>query len=365
MSTGARSAGGEAVRGLWTGAIIDADVHIAASYPVLVPYLDAYWREFVRERRPDVAGMRGVRRTYPPGAASTRADWITADGRAAGSDLGLLSEAILDPLDIECCVANCYFALDAIRHPDFAAAMASAINDWLIDQWLSRDARLRASLVVPARNPPAMIKEIRRVGDHPGFVQVLMPVRSERPYGNRQWHQLLEAIAEHDLVFGLHFGGTADGAPTPAGFPNHYFTEYVAEPALYWAQITSLIAEGAFQQVPALRVSVLEGGFTWLPHLAWRLTKEWRGMRRDIPWVDVAPTELIRRHFRFSVAPLDCDDADELASTLERLGSDELLMFATDYPHWHDDDLVPLVTPMSQPARAGLFAETARSWYRL
>jgi predicted TIM-barrel fold metal-dependent hydrolase len=354
------------VRRLWDGPLVDVDVHISASLDSLSPFLSAQWNEFMRERGyRQMGGVQGLRRIYPPGAASAMAEWVPSDGRAPASDLSLLREHILDHLDVDFAIANCYFAIDSIRHPDFAAAMARAVNDWLIEEWLSKDDRLRASLVVPARYPSMMIEEIERVGRHPGFVQVLMPVRCDRLYGNRNWHPVLEAIAAHDLVFGLHFGGTSEGAPTPAGYPNHYYTEYVGEPALYWAHITSLIGQGAFQKVPSLRVSVLEAGFTWLPSLGWRLTKEWKGLRRDVPWVHVSPSELIRKHIRFSVAPVDGGSPEQLEAWVRYLESDELLMFATDYPHWHDDDLAPLLDAMPESAQRKLMADNAREWYRL
>ena len=58
---------------------------------------------------------------------------------------------------------------------------------------------------------------------------------------------------------------------------------------IFEAQLTSLIAEGAFERFPELRVVLLESGFGWLPPLLWRLDKEWKGLRREIPWVKHAP----------------------------------------------------------------------------
>ncbi len=359
--------GAKDVRQVWDGPVIDVDVHVNTTMEALLPHLDVQWAEFIRERGFGKMGEPlGIKRVYPPGAKSTAmAEWVPSDGRQPASDLQMLREHILDHLQVDVAIANCYFAVDSIRYPDFAAAVAAAINDWMIEEWLERDTRLRASIVVPARSPQLAAREIDRVGGHPGFVQVLMPVRSDRLYGNRCWHPTLEAIARHDLVFGLHFGGTSDGPPTPTGWPGYYMAEYVGEPTLYWAQLTSMIAEGAFQQVPDLRVSVLEGGFTWLPPVAWRLLKEWRGLRRDIPWVNRAPTELIREHTRFSTAPIDAGEPDELEAVVRWLGSEDLLMFATDYPHWHDDDFAALLAATAPEARSKLMAGNAREWYRL
>ena len=54
-----------------------------------------------------------------------------------------------------------------------------------------------------------------------------------------------------------------------------------------------------------------------------------------------------------------------MEATPRWLVTDELLMFATDYPHWHDDDLGSLLGALSEDARGKLMAENARAWYRL
>ena len=85
--------------------------------------------------------------------------------------------------------------------------MASAVNDWLAAEWLAKEPRLRASMVVPTRVPEMGAEEIDRVGDHPGFVQVLLPVRSEAPYGHRRYLPIFAAADRHNLVVSLQFGG--------------------------------------------------------------------------------------------------------------------------------------------------------------
>jgi hypothetical protein len=40
-------------------------------------------------------------------------------------------------------------------------------------------------------------------------------------------------------------------------------------------------------------------------------------------------------------------------------------MFATDYPHMHDDDVAQLLGVLAPDAQAKLMAENARGWYRL
>src|SRR5438105_12002361 len=178
--------------------VIDADLHnVVPSVEALVPYLADHWREYVRQ-----SAFRGpVDTAYPPGApTSARPGSTPPAGGPPGSSLELLQEQALDAWNAEYGILNCTYAVDSIHNPDTAAAMASAVNDWQIDEWLEPEPRLRASLVVPSQQPDAAAREIDRRGDHPGFVQVLLPVRSERPYGNRIYHPIFEAAVRHDLV---------------------------------------------------------------------------------------------------------------------------------------------------------------------
>lgn len=352
-------------RGDWQGAIIDADVHaVVPSIEALYPYLDPVWHQYIEERRwpgpsPDLF--------YPPNLpASARAEWRPDDGTVPASRLELLQEHVLDRADVELAILNCVYPIDG-GHPDLSAALASAVNDWLAAEWLDRDPRLRASLVLPGRgDPAAMVAEIDRVGWHPGFVQALLPARSGQMYGNRVFWPVLEAIVRNDLVAGIHWGGSNDGLPpTPSGWPSYFIEEYVAEIQVFESQLMNLIAEGTFQKFPTLRVSMLEIGFTWVPMWMWDIDRNWKGMRREVPWLTRPPFEDVRERVRFSTSPLDADSAAELRPIVEWLGSDRMLLYASDYPHAHDDDLSVLLEAMPAEARPRVMAENAREWYRL
>ena len=58
----------------------------------------------------------------------------------------------------------------------------------------------------------------------------------------------------------------------------------------------------------------------------------------EIPWVDRAPAEIIREHVRLTLQPIDApDQGDALLRVIEHLGSDEMLLYSSDYPHWQFD----------------------------
>ena len=59
-------------------------------------------------------------------------------------------------------------------------------------------------------------------------------------------------------------------------------------------------------------------------------------------------------------------DPKDFPTILRQLGSDEMLMFATDYPHWDfDSPEHAFPTRLPEPLERKILAENARAFYRL
>src|SRR4051794_30691220 len=184
--------------------VIDCDVHVnVPSVRVLFPYLSDYWRETIEQ-----TGFKGATDTsYPSGAALSARPGTTPPSGPPGSDLALLRAQALDAQDAESAILNCASAVDGIRNPSGAAAIASAVNDWLIAEWLDKEPRLRASLVVPSQYPDLAVQEIDRVGSHPGFLQVFMPGTPSGPTATRRNFPFFKRVGPPKMGAGLPFGG--------------------------------------------------------------------------------------------------------------------------------------------------------------
>lgn len=343
--------------------VIDCDVHAAVpSISELFSRLAPHWREVATTTQ-----FRGPTDTgYPPSAAtSLRPDLAGLPGVASSVDD--LRARALDPWDVEAAIISCPYGTDAVKNPDAATALADAINLWMVEEWLEQEARLRGSIVVPGLLPQAAADVVDRASEHPGFVQVLLPVRSFAPYGNRIWLPLLEAIDRHDLVLALHFGGAPGHPPTSVGWPSTYLEEYVDAPSAFQTQLMSLVAEGTFDRFENLRVICIEGGFAWVPSFMWRFDRLWRGLRREIPWTRRPPSAYLREHVCLTTAPFDAPrDEATFGRLLDQIGSEEMLCFATDYPHWQSDTAAEAVAPVPDgPALRAILAGNARRLYRL
>ena len=75
----------------------------------------------------------------------------------------------------------------------------------------------------------------------------------------------------------------------------------------------------------------------------------------------------MRRHVRFSTQPMpEPDDPADVATLIEMMGSDEMLMFATDYPHWDFDAPERALPGGLEPAlRRKIMWDNAAAFYRL
>jgi predicted TIM-barrel fold metal-dependent hydrolase len=279
----------------------------------------------------------------------------------------LFQAQALEPWNTEIGILNCAYRVGSVHNQDLAAALATAVNQWQVEAWLDKEPRLRASIVVSSQNPERSAREIDRWGDHPGFVQVILPVRSEAPYGNLRYDPIYEAAVRHDLVVGIHYGGAPGHPSTPSGWALTYLEEYAGMAQVFQSQVISLIIEGVFDRFPSLRIALIEGGWTWLPSLLWRIDKEWKGLRHNTPWVKRLPSAYAHEHIRLTTQPMDAPpDAHQLRQIIEQLESDELLMFATDYPHWQFDtpeEALPAV--FEEPLLSKILSGNARTWYRL
>jgi predicted TIM-barrel fold metal-dependent hydrolase len=311
---------------------IDCDVHPGVpEIAALLPYMSDYWQESFVSRGID--GMEMA--SYPPGAPiACRPDW-RLKGAKPGSSIAQMQQQALDHFGISLAILNPLTGGQIAVSETMGAAVCSAVNDWIAEHWLDRDPRLRASIVVPAQSPHLAVEEIERKAGDRRFVQVLLPVSVEMMLGKRYYWPVYEAAIRHGLPIGLHAGSLYRHAPTSNGWPSHYLQDYVSNNAAFEDQLLSLVSEGVFVKFPDLRVVLLESGVSWLPGFLWRAVKTWRGVRQEVPWVKQPPAEIIRAHVRLTVQPFDVPhDANVVEQLADMIGSDEMLLFATDFPHW-------------------------------
>ncbi len=346
--------------------IIDTDIHPVAAKEDVLEHLAEPWRtRFAGGNR----GSGNLGYWNPNGVM--RPDAVLDDGSRIEGSAETLGRHFLDEYDIEYGILNPAGTLHIGLSPelDYAAALVAAYNTVFVEEWLPKDERFRTSIVVAPGDPQQAAREIHRLGDRPGVVQVLMPSGAEKPYGHRFFHPIYEAAVEHDLPVAIHPGSEGvgvSGAPTAAGYPSNYFEWHTSLATSYMAHLGSLVVEGVFQKFPTLKFVLVEGGVSWVPPLLWRLDKNWKALRMTTPWLDRPPSEIVHEHVFLTTQPIEePDNLKHLHAMLDMFPAEQMLMFSSDFPHWDGDTPDFAARLLPKQLHASVMHETARKLYKL
>jgi predicted TIM-barrel fold metal-dependent hydrolase len=340
---------------------IDCDVHPAVTdIKQLLPHLEPYWRDSVVER--GIGSLDTA--AYPPNAPLTaRPDFRGKNGYAATS-AAELSAQVLDKWDSSLAILNCLYGVQLVYNEDMARAFHRALNDWIAAEWLDRDPRLRASIIVPMQNVEYAVDEIERCAKDRRFVQIMVLAMQETPLGRRHFWPIYAAAERLGLPIGIHAGSNYRNPVTSLGWPTSYVEDYTSQSQGFQSQVTSLITEGVFAKYPKLKVVLIESGVTWLPGFLWRFSKFWRGARTEIPWVDRSPSEIVRDNFRLTIQPFDGpDNPDDVERIVDHLRSDDMLLYSSDFPHWQFDGDERMPRGIPQGLRRKILVENPLATY--
>lgn len=345
--------------------LIDTDIHSTIDAKRVAEFLPEPWRTRYR------SGNRGPGHPgYWNPNGVMRSDAKLPDGTRIESRPDTLGSHFFDLYGLEYGVLNAGSQhIGLTPEPDYAAAVVAAENDVLAADWLPADPRFRASLTVSPADPELAAREIHRMGDNPGFVQVLMASAARMPYGQRYFHPIYAAAAEHDLPVAIHPGSEGVGisyAPSAAGYPTSYLEWHTGLIGSYIAHLISLVTEGVFVKFPTLKFVLIEGSVCWLPPLLWRLDKNWKALRMTTPWLVRPPSEIVFDHIRLTTQPLEePDQAEHLQQMLNMFPAERMLMFSSDFPHWDGDTPDFTGNRLPRELRPRVMSETARELYKL
>src|SRR6476661_8875124 len=134
-------------------ALIDCDFHNELdSIKDLYPYLSQHWREHI-----DQYGTRGPAGGYYPRFMDHREDARPPSGRRSGSEVAHSRKDFLDPYNVAHAMLIPLTPAGGQMNAELDAALATAVNDWQVAEWLDPEPRLRASMAVPVEDAPAAV----------------------------------------------------------------------------------------------------------------------------------------------------------------------------------------------------------------
>ena len=348
--------------------IVDVDIHPKSSVEDLKPYLSKRWWDHVttygaRQRQGYLKGF-----PYPKmqPMASRRDSW-PPDGGLPASNLNFMKQQFLDAYPIEYAIMNPLSPTgQGDQNSEFSAAMAYASNEFQLEGWNKQDQRLLASVVVPFEDGDATRVEVKRRTGDKRFAHVLLKTRTNDLLGKKQYWPVYEAAIEAGLPIGIHVFGTSGRPASSTGWPSFYIEDMTEHASCCQAQVASLVLEGVFERYPELKIVMIEAGFGWMPSLGWRMDKNWKKLKDEVPHLKKAPSEYMREHIWVSTQPMEETETPEhLIDTMKWIGFDKI-MFSSDYPHWDfDDPFLALPPSLDEKTRNMIFCENARALYRL
>ena len=359
--------------------LIDCDVHpiMRGGMADLRPYLSrpAQRRLGLDQRRSlSTIGTReavSVPRNmlYVNTSGVLRDDARAPDGSAPGVDPAFTAQQLLDGngIDRAVLIGGEVLGLGAMPDPDAAAMISSAYNDWLAATWLAADNRYRGYLVVGPQDPVLAAGEIRRAAQDERFVGVFLPLTNIL-MGQRHYYPIYDAAAEIGLPVAVHpnsgEGIFRTSPPMAGGTPTYYVEWHSGLSQIFQANVISLICHGVFERFPGLRVIITEGGLAWVPDVMWRLDKNVKGLRDEVPWMKRLPSEYLVDHVRFTTQPMpEPRRRSHLHTLLEIVRAERTLMFGSDYPHWDFDDPRHVLTTLPAEIRDRVKAQNAIETY--
>lgn len=277
-------------------------------------------------------------------------------------------EEHLDPLGLTYAVIQpTGMSVSLIHQIEVGSGMATAWNEWQVRYWLAADERYIGSICVNMRDPEAAVREIDRYAEHPQMRQLCICGESDDLYGHRRYFPIYAAAARHGLPITIHPGAEGSlNSATPVGRPTNYLQWHTLIPLTYQAHLVSLVTEGVFEKFPELRFVLCEGGIAWLPHVLWRMDKNFKGLRAMAPWLKRHPSEYVLEHIRLTTQPIEEPAAPQhLMQIFDMVEAHRTVCFATDYPHWDFDDPFQSLPRMDENLKNRIFYDNAAELYGL
>ena len=376
--------------------IHDADTHMMERPDWIAAFADASIRPHLA---PFVGGDTGTltqiddamqrfarRRSDPVAAAADEAAFMTmrfkgwhglgafdARERVRANDLLGFRAHIVFP-------TSAFDQVVAARQQDILIGGVRALNRGLAE-FCAADSRMYGAAYLPLgvghQQAAILLEELIRAGFRVIVVDTVPP-RDGMSFTHRDYDGIWARIQEANLAVTLHVGVNgrwfnpvpsslyANGRTRPAHVEGDAPRDALAYMSIqHEAQLflAAMIFDGVLERFPRLRIGIIELGASWIISWMKQLDQAYRAFRRlqDLSDVKLQPSEYVLRQMK--ITPFAGEDIGWLLSA----GAEDLLMFASDYPH-HEGTDDPIgryertMTDIDEERRAKFYAGNFRAF---
>jgi predicted TIM-barrel fold metal-dependent hydrolase len=224
----------------------------------------------------------------------------------------------------------------SFRTPEVLREALRVSNDWAYESLEKYSPRLVTAGQVSTLDIGDAVAELERIAEM-GYRAVYLPVAPhplQKDYNRDEWEPFWAALERTGLVLAFHIGtdpvdlskGAAAGVVYrgPGGAVLNYTeTTFGGQRA-----VMKLVASGALDRHPGIKVLVSEGGATWVPFVADRMEEGYRQHHMAVrPKLNRSPREII---YSQVYASFQHDQSAVAAATY--MGYNNVL-WGSDYPH--------------------------------
>ena len=247
------------------------------------------------------------------------------------------------------------------------AAMYRAYHRWMADYCGAFPDRLGGVILASARDIAGSLDEIQRLRAARWAWGLMVYAPVGVPLDHPDLEPLWAAAATHDLSVVLHTF-TVMPPYAPGGgdtWENLWLQRSAAHPWCGMRNMAALIGSGVMERYPTLRVGTLEAGHGWLPFWIARIDEHAETIKAALPDLPRKPGEYILggRYFQ----SIEIPEGARLTNAVIDLVGEDLLMYASDYPHgesWFPNSVKTVLGwEMAEARKKKLFWDNAVRFY--
>ncbi|MEO0982271.1 MAG: amidohydrolase family protein [Pseudomonadota bacterium] len=238
----------------------------------------------------------------------------------------------------------------AAKEPEVFVGGVRALNRGL-DAFCGVDKRMYGAAYLPLGLGPDASAELLDEIVAAGFSVVLVDTVAPdggKSFTHPDYDPIWSRLEGERIAVTLHVGANGGYTPVPASFYDNaretpppdegdaprdalgfMAIQYNAELFL-----SAMIFDGVLEKFPKLKIGVVELSAEWMISWIKRLDMSWRSFRRrqDLSHLSMAPSDYVTRQIKATPFP------GEDIGWILRSGGEDLLMFASDYPHHEGTD---------------------------
>jgi predicted TIM-barrel fold metal-dependent hydrolase len=214
-----------------------------------------------------------------------------------------------------------------IEDAELSRVCARAWNEWSNEEVTGVQDRIFTPAIVPLVEVADAVAELEWAAEN-GYQSIFLPctMPAEKEWGLDIWEPLWAAAAANNMVLAYHIG--TGGENVVYRGPGGAVVNYMETTYPGMRVVTHLVASGALDRYPDLKVLIAEGGAGWVPAVGDRMDEAYRQHGMFVrPRLSRLPSEIVRKQvyasFQHDISAVQI---------IEDTGYNNVL-WGDDYPH--------------------------------